>query len=331
MKSPKTKTSKPAAVTRPYDTRLYNRYNIFFILERENIILRKGGTTRWSTTSPNLPTSSENESAPSSSPTPSPFKNLDLPPLPSRFRNLGYIPADWCIPGQAKKRPHRRSHGVATFRELAQSIAASWKTIDGETMEFCSAVEKALKQRQEIMMRDPKFVDHTNDQQQQSSKPSASHIQQAKLKPKKQAKKKQIIKPKHVRSQKEQAPVKPKQVRSKQVATKSNPKPVTRQVASVSVSRSYDLIPSVPRNAAAPVGVSLPAMAPQPASNVQNFLFRDNNTLHKDDISIQPIAATLDEDNLFWDASEDAEMFGECDPGSDLQTVLNGLSYCHNI
>jgi len=286
---------------------------------------------------------------------------------------------------------------VATFRELAQSIAASWKTIDDETMEFCSAVEKALKQMQ-VVMKDPKFVDHTTDQQQQSSKPSDSNIwHQTKLKPKKQAKKKQIIKPKQVRSKQEQAVVKPKQVRSKQVVVKPNPKPVTRQVASVSVSSANGIVPSVPSNAAAPVGASLPfptssAMAPQPASIVQNFLFRDNNTLCNDDLSIQPIATTLDEDNLvcgiiatvpsnaaaavrgslpfptpsamapqsasivqkffvrdnntlrkdngsiqpiattwdednlIWDASEDAEIFGACDPGDDLRTVVDGFA-----
>ncbi len=73
-----------------------------------------------------------------------PYASLDLPPLPSRFRHLS-VPDGWCIAGRAVRRPHRKSHGVATFRELARSIAMSWKGIDGETLAFCSAVEKVCR------------------------------------------------------------------------------------------------------------------------------------------------------------------------------------------
>ena len=118
----KTKKKKSGnAYNRPY-----NRYNLYFILERENLILAKGGTPKTSTLLPGDPG----------------FDGLDLPPLPPRFDHLK-MPDGWCIPGHQKKRPHRKTHGVATFRELAQCIAKSWKTIDGATLAYCAAVEKA--------------------------------------------------------------------------------------------------------------------------------------------------------------------------------------------
>lgn len=127
----KTKTEKVGGA------RPYNRYNIYFILERENIIISKGGTTKWSMST----------DARKSQPINKGYENVNLPPLPSRFAHLD-LPDGWFIPGQTKKRPHRRTHGVATFRELARSIAASWKTIDNDTLAWCSTVEMILKQRQ---------------------------------------------------------------------------------------------------------------------------------------------------------------------------------------
>jgi len=37
---------------------------------------------------------------------------------------------------------HRKSHGVASFSDVAKNIAASWKTIDSETKTWCTEVEK---------------------------------------------------------------------------------------------------------------------------------------------------------------------------------------------
>ena len=125
MKTPNTKTKK-ADGSRPY-----NRYNIYFILERENIILSKGGSTKWSMSTDARESQSIKRG----------YEDLNLPPLSSRFSHLD-VPDNWCISGQTKKRLHRKTHGVATFRELAKSIAASWKAIDNETLEWCSAVEK---------------------------------------------------------------------------------------------------------------------------------------------------------------------------------------------
>lgn len=114
--------------------RPYNRYNIYFTLEREKIILTKGGLTTWQkdTWEPQ--------------PIKRGYENLNIPPLPPRFSHLD-VPEGWCMPGEQKRRPHRRSHGVATFCELARSIATSWKAIDDETMNWCTTVEKIIKKR----------------------------------------------------------------------------------------------------------------------------------------------------------------------------------------
>ncbi|KAL7523944.1 hypothetical protein ACHAXR_000372 [Thalassiosira sp. AJA248-18] len=114
--------------------RPYNRYHIFFILERERLIVSKGGSTKWSlwTADAREPQTTVKRG----------YENLNLPPLPPRFAHLN-VPEGWCIPGkQKKKRRHTRTHGMATFCELSRSIAASWKIIDIATLAYCTAVEK---------------------------------------------------------------------------------------------------------------------------------------------------------------------------------------------
>ena len=125
-------TNKKQTTKSKKNPRPYNRYNIYFILERERLILAKGGTTKWSS-----PSSSKDAMVPINEG----YKNMELPHLPMRFVHLT-VPDGWCVPCQQKRRPHRKTHGVASFRELARSIASSWKTIDEETLEFCTAVEK---------------------------------------------------------------------------------------------------------------------------------------------------------------------------------------------
>jgi len=136
MPKAETKTKRKYAAVG--GSRPYNRYNIFFLLEREGLVLSKGGSTKWSIKSngtylqPNQITG---------------YENIIFPPLPSRFAQIDYLPENWYISGQAKTRAHTKSHGVFTFREIARGIAQNWKTIDNETLEWCTAVEKILKQR----------------------------------------------------------------------------------------------------------------------------------------------------------------------------------------
>ena len=138
MSLPKVPKSKSKKTARPY-----NRYNIYFILERENLIVGLGGSGKWSKCSKddvNEPVKDESGNA------------LKLPPFPPRFAHLD-VPANWCLPSKQKRRPHRRTHGVATFQELAQSIARSWKTIDEETLKFCTTVEHVSLYQDVILIK----------------------------------------------------------------------------------------------------------------------------------------------------------------------------------
>ena len=115
-------------------SRPYNRYNVYFILERERLVLERGGSTKWSSMTKSNPEAAQVKEG---------YEHLDIPKqLPPRFSHL-YVPEGWYAPGpELKKRPHRRSHGVASFKELAKEIAQSWKSIDIVTHQYCTAVEK---------------------------------------------------------------------------------------------------------------------------------------------------------------------------------------------
>ncbi|KAL7533542.1 hypothetical protein ACHAWF_004533 [Thalassiosira exigua] len=128
--------SASAAGPRPY-----NRYNLYFILERESQVLARGGTTRWSS----------HRGAPR---VPPGYERLNLPPLPPRFAHLD-VPEGWCLPGprRKEKRPHRKTHGVASFKDMAKDIGKSWKEIDEATKGWCAAVEKILKRRHDELKR----------------------------------------------------------------------------------------------------------------------------------------------------------------------------------
>ena len=49
------------------------------------------------------------------------------------------------------KRRHKKSHGVASFQEIARVVAEGWKTIDRETLSFCTNLAAILKQRYNIL------------------------------------------------------------------------------------------------------------------------------------------------------------------------------------
>ena len=50
-----------------------------------------------------------------------------------------------------QKREHKKSHGVASFRELAKHVADGWKNVDKTTLEFCKAVANVLKCRHKVL------------------------------------------------------------------------------------------------------------------------------------------------------------------------------------
>ena len=128
-------TDAPRPFRRPY-----NRYNLYFILERERLIQMRGGhTTRRHETS--LADS---------------YFRVELPPFPPRYRNI-FIPENWYFPVKKnQKRLHRRTHGVASFCELARIIAASWKNIDDDTLSYLATVETILKRRHSEIIENDK-------------------------------------------------------------------------------------------------------------------------------------------------------------------------------
>lgn len=120
------------AINSAKEPRPYNRYNIYFILERERLVVSLGGETKW--------TKMRDDPGAKPDPVKPGYEDLNLPPLPGRFSHL-FVPEGWCVSGP-KKRKHRKMHGVASFEDIAESISLSWKTIDEETSDWCSAVEK---------------------------------------------------------------------------------------------------------------------------------------------------------------------------------------------
>ena len=74
------------------------------------------------------------------------YKPLNLPPLPRRYNHLP-LTSNWfleLISNQDKKRQHRKSHGLIPFKELAQTVAKSYREIDDETRQFINEVSERL-------------------------------------------------------------------------------------------------------------------------------------------------------------------------------------------
>lgn len=113
----------------------FNRYNLFYRLERHLLLHKRGAVTK-----------KEDDAAAAPGSEAEKFGALVLPPLPSRYRDLD-IPRLWFLSskGSDKKRSHRKSHGVASFTEIARIVAGNWKAIDHETMNFVTLVSDALK------------------------------------------------------------------------------------------------------------------------------------------------------------------------------------------
>ncbi|KAL7531214.1 hypothetical protein ACHAXR_003906 [Thalassiosira sp. AJA248-18] len=115
----------------------YNRYNIYFILERERFLQ---SNSKYSSKTAVSDACSANFITG--------YENLDLPNLPKRYECID-LPRGWYMPGKrkAKKRDHKKTHGLASFQEIARVVADGWKSVDDETLEYCSIVAEMLKQR----------------------------------------------------------------------------------------------------------------------------------------------------------------------------------------
>eukprot|EP00580_Thalassiosira_gravida_P020783 CAMPEP_0201681460 /NCGR_PEP_ID=MMETSP0494-20130426/51121_1 /ASSEMBLY_ACC=CAM_ASM_000839 /TAXON_ID=420259 /ORGANISM="Thalassiosira gravida, Strain GMp14c1" /LENGTH=675 /DNA_ID=CAMNT_0048165207 /DNA_START=118 /DNA_END=2145 /DNA_ORIENTATION=+ len=130
--SPPSLPSKPRHKKR---TKKYNNFNIFFMLERQLLLQSRGGGID----------AIKNPIDTSNSPLVS-SKELHLPPLCRRYNHLP-LSSSWfleLLANQNKKRPHRKSHGLIPFKELAQTVAKNYREIDDETQSFVNEVAKRL-------------------------------------------------------------------------------------------------------------------------------------------------------------------------------------------
>lgn len=129
---PKRKYKPRSAVYDPCAIRPYNRYNIFFILERELAVQVNSDCRPSFEGLPDFVTG---------------FEGLDIPDeLPPRYAQLE-LSSGWYLPARNTSRKHNKSHGVMTFSELSRSIAKAYKEVDQDTFDYIDAVSKAMIKR----------------------------------------------------------------------------------------------------------------------------------------------------------------------------------------
>ena len=53
------------------------------------------------------------------------------------------------VPGKRKlvKRPHRKAHGMFSLKEISRLTADTWKTVDGETLEYLTVAARLISER----------------------------------------------------------------------------------------------------------------------------------------------------------------------------------------
>jgi len=129
---PNTNTAKHRYKKR---TKKYNNFNIFFMLERQLLLQSRGGGINA------IETPIDTSDSPMTK-----HKELHLPPLCHRYNHLP-LTSKWfleLLANRDKKRPHRKSHGLIPFKELAQEIAKNYREIDDETQSFVNEVAERL-------------------------------------------------------------------------------------------------------------------------------------------------------------------------------------------
>ena len=94
--------SSRSSIHRSPTSRFIQRYNLFFILEREMILQQNNPTYDPFETlrAPDFVTG---------------FEGIEMPSeLPKRYSKL-VLPPGWYLPGRNKKRSHKKSHGLLAF------------------------------------------------------------------------------------------------------------------------------------------------------------------------------------------------------------------------
>lgn len=132
----KTAQERRTEASDPRKNRPLNRFNLYYILERERL----------------LQSSAEYKPGQSNQPLPpgiiTGYEGLELPELPPRYSHLE-LPKDWFVPGKRKlvRRSHRKNHGLISFKEIAQVTADNWKTVDTQTFDFVTKAAKIIADR----------------------------------------------------------------------------------------------------------------------------------------------------------------------------------------
>jgi len=137
-----TKKAKPSIsnsnTKEAFKVRHQSQYTIFQIVESKRIILSIGGSVKEERTVEGKLISGLIEK----------MADLHLPALPQRFAHLeGVLPRGWFVPGLKKSHPHKKTHGAIPFAILAQKIQENYKTIDRETLLWCTNVALLVRNR----------------------------------------------------------------------------------------------------------------------------------------------------------------------------------------
>ena len=127
-----------------YSNQPYNRYNLFYILERELLLQSRGVEAQ--TTTDSLQSCGSRQEQGDDVNVINNYSDLKIPPLPPRYQNL-ILRKDWFVHGKRNKRRHVKSHGTASFKDLATTIALTWSEIDDETLQYLTTVASMIKER----------------------------------------------------------------------------------------------------------------------------------------------------------------------------------------
>lgn len=112
------------------DLRPYNHYNLYFILERELFLQQRGVS----------PTTDLTKA------THVDYTGLDLPPMPARYSSIT-LQEEWYL-NKKKKRSHKKSHGLISFKDMADMVSYRWKNeLDEEIIAYVKTIAEKVKMR----------------------------------------------------------------------------------------------------------------------------------------------------------------------------------------
>jgi len=166
----------------------YNSYNLYFTLERTLLVearqqMRQVDDANSASTRSHIPSfPNPSPSAPTAAAAPNGYDFIDIPPLPPRYQHLKErLPTNWYVPGKNKllKRKHSKTHGVASFTEVAQTVSANWKAVDLVTKDYVETIAKVLKKRHsEIKIALDKNARQEEENKKQQDIPRLQMLQQ---------------------------------------------------------------------------------------------------------------------------------------------------------